>query len=134
MTTNEGKPKRPVLEACLFLVIVILVGVVVLLFIIPGSKSREPNSVTIHEVYYMCKDAVSTQLKAPTTAKFPDVLEVRRGKISGTENIYRIQGYVDAQNSFGAMIRTEYFCEIEYLGRDWTDWSNWRIKRLVFEE
>jgi len=41
MTTNEVKPKRPVLEACLFLVIVILVGVIAILFIIPGSKTQE---------------------------------------------------------------------------------------------
>lgn len=133
MTTNERKPKRPILEACLFLVIVILVGVVALLFIIPGSRSREQSGVTASQVYTMCKDAVETQLKAPTTAKFPNLWEIGVGEIEGQENTYRVRAYVDAQNSFGVMIRTNYDCDLRYLGGEWTDWSNWRIEALEFD-
>jgi hypothetical protein len=29
-----------------------------------------------------------------------------------------VWAYVDAQNRFGATIRTRYWCEVEYIGND----------------
>lgn len=54
---------------------------------------------------------VTAMLKAPSTAKFP------RGSadnilFSPEENSYTVISYVDAQNSFGAMIRTNYICVV----------------------
>ena len=55
--------------------------------------------------------AVKSGLKAPSTAKFPDcVFEAHKYEIRASEDSKRIsvQGYVDSQNSFGAMIRSEF--------------------------
>jgi len=38
---------------------------------------------------------------------------------------YRVQSYVDAQNSFGAMIRTRYDCTVHWIGGD-----RWKLEDL----
>ncbi len=64
--------------------------------------------------YNACKGYVKAHLKAPSTAKFsnPDFYG------SGTRWI--VKGDVDAQNSFGAMIRNQYRCEITGSGQSWS--------------
>lgn len=52
------------------------------------------------------------KLKAPATADFTD------GSDSGGPNSYTITGTVDAENSFGAMLRTGWSCDIEYRDAD----------------
>ncbi len=56
---------------------------------------------------------------APSSAKFPGVWD---GVKSHTRYLgnqkYRIDSYVDSQNSFGAMIRISFSGEIEQLSED----------------
>lgn len=64
----------------------------------------------------IAKDAVKANLKAPSTAKFPGtVLQSDEWKFGATFKgtnegyvLYQVQSYVDAQNSFGAMIRSNF--------------------------
>ena len=53
----------------------------------------------------ICEDSVKKLLKSPATAKFCDYLDYRWSKEKG---IIKAQGYVDSQNGFGAMVRTNY--------------------------
>lgn len=53
----------------------------------------------------LCEEQVKSVLKAPNTAKFPNFTEWGFGK---TKKNIVVQGYVDAQNSFGAEIRSEF--------------------------
>lgn len=53
----------------------------------------------------ICESLIEKMLKSPTTAKFCDYLDYRWSKENG---IIKAQGYVDSQNGFGAMIRTNY--------------------------
>ncbi len=80
----------------------------------------------------MCKDFVRKNLKSPSTADFGGWLEKRdkavfvptekindlglKIDISKLHNsgIWAVAGQVDAQNSFGAMIRSEYICVMDY--------------------
>ena len=58
-----------------------------------------------------CQDAVRGLLKAPATAQFP---LVRKGDAAVIgEGKYLYDSYVDSQNSFGAMLRTQFTCEAE---------------------
>jgi hypothetical protein len=58
-----------------------------------------------------CERFVSDQLKAPSTAEFSGF----DTKISDLGNgRYVVRGYVDAENSFGAMIRNDYLCRVEH--------------------
>lgn len=51
-----------------------------------------------------CRDAVTAQLKSPGTVEWGDSLENR------VDQTWVIEGYVDSQNTFGAMVRTSYVC------------------------
>jgi hypothetical protein len=66
---------------------------------------------------------VRDRLKAPTTADFP------RGVYGVTWAggcTFKVASYVDAQNGFGAKLRTKYFAELEYLPAE----DKWRLKTL----
>ncbi|WP_461614876.1 hypothetical protein [Clostridium sp. Marseille-QA1073] len=59
----------------------------------------------ISNLQVKCKDAVKSVLKSPSTAKFPNISKWKFGK--DKEEII-VQSYVDAQNSFGAELRSEF--------------------------
>ncbi|MBI0446062.1 hypothetical protein D9600_08850 [Deinococcus sp. DB0503] len=58
---------------------------------------------------------VTEQLKAPATAKFDNYYSARdNGNLTGSYVTgYTWNGYVDAENSFGANIRTDFTCTTE---------------------
>ena len=58
------------------------------------------------EMLVVCKELVKSVLKSPTTAKFPSLHD--GWAMSKTPEEIIIQGYVDSQNSFGAMIRSSF--------------------------
>jgi hypothetical protein len=47
---------------------------------------------------------------------------------------FRVISYVDAQNSFGAKIRTRFLCELTYKGGEWADKNNWILDKLAFDQ
>jgi len=56
------------------------------------------------------KEKVRQQLKSPSTAEFQHNIDMQ---IETTDNLsYKIGGYVDSQNSFGAMLRTNFVCSL----------------------
>ena len=52
-----------------------------------------------------CEETVKEVLKAPSTAEFPSITEWAFKK---EKNIVTIQSYVDAQNGFGAQLRSQF--------------------------
>ena len=67
----------------------------------------------------VCTEAqifIKNNLKAPSTAKFPYCSDMEIEPLGYKK--YRATGYVDAQNSFGAMVRTYYVVEMKYMGND----------------
>lgn len=70
-------------------------------------------TVTLNEasnIQYQVEEAIKTVLKSPSTAKFPSIKEWNFGKQNG---VIIVQSYVDAQNSFGAMMRSEFQVKIK---------------------
>lgn len=57
------------------------------------------------DLQIQCQSLVKEILKSPSTAKFPSITKWNFMK---EKNIVTIQGYVDAQNSFGAEIRSVF--------------------------
>ena len=89
----------------------------------PVSWKAEDNSIM---AYIMMEDFVKRRLKSPSTAEFPGVFDGRQDHVSRLSNqTYRIVSYVDAQNSFGAMLRTNFIGEIQQTGPD-----IWQLKSL----
>ena len=54
---------------------------------------------------YLCQEKVKEVLKSPSTAKFPNYTE---WGFKQEKNVFTVQGYVDAQNSFGAETRSNF--------------------------
>lgn len=49
-------------------------------------------------------------LKAPATAQFPPLNQMI---VNGSGGYYSVSGYVDSQNSYGAMIRTQFTYNVQ---------------------
>ena len=61
--------------------------------------------MTNQEIMSVVKPAVCAQLKSPASALFPvDMISIVGDDMRG----YRVEGFVDSQNSYGAMIRTDF--------------------------
>ena len=81
-----------------------------------GSNDSSSSDRTL-EAKSMCETFVKRQLKAPATAKFSDE---SAAKVSATE--YTSGGSVDSENSFGALLRSTYVCDMTYDAskQEWT--------------
>lgn len=66
------------------------------------------------EVYGNAKAGILNQLKSPRTAKFPSASKA--SIIQYESEKFFVRSYVDSENSFGAMIRSEWFVDMEYIG------------------
>ena len=80
------------------------------------DKERESQAKTHPQgdlAVVKCKSAVTAALKAPSTADFApysssSVIDLGKWQ-------YRVHSYVDAENSFGAHIRTPYTCTVQCM-------------------
>lgn len=111
-------------------VLISLVVVACLLIAILSSQGNKSNATKTKSpedwhftAYYMCKEFISKGLKAPSTAEYQKYSEITV-KDLGSET-YGMRLYVDAQNSFGAMIRVTYDCQVKHVSGD-----TWRLEAL----
>lgn len=76
----------------------------------------------------MAHDFIARELKAPASAEFPystdpGVSITRSASDSGKACAFTIKTYVDAQNSFGAQIRTNFLVKVapdDSSGKSWS--------------
>lgn len=67
------------------------------------------------EIIVYVKYCVKQKLKVPSTAKFPSINEF---KITEGNDGISVTGYVDAENSFGAKVRTEFLVLLDKTGNN----------------
>jgi hypothetical protein len=106
-------PKRPVKKRnggpSVSLIIVGSIAIITLLVkMLPESEVKR-TYIDKHDAKIVAEDEVKSRLKSPSTAEFSDW---GRTEVTPIENGYKVEGYVDAQNSFGAMIRHNYSVEV----------------------
>ncbi len=93
------------------------------------AKSNVPADYLIKKVgYKKCKEEILTQIISPATAKFPDNFTYR---IDAANQIVHVQGYVDCQNMYGAMLRTNWTGKIGYNASSPDDYQSWAIKIVI---
>lgn len=80
------------------------------------ETSEAPSTGSDTMAFVQCKNFVEDKLKAPSTADWP--LIDFTASYDGTS--WTVTSYVDAQNSFGAMIRSEVRCVMTVDGDVWT--------------
>lgn len=108
--------RRPVPRWFWLLVVFIFVGIVAVAAI--GSDD-EP---TADDAVFICQEFVADRLKAPSTADFATP---RQSVVRRSGNAFIVNSYVDAENSFGANVRTRYSCMVQP-----TDDGDWRLQNL----
>lgn len=90
------------------------------------SPSQQKRAYTPDkmDLYIQAQEFVQRGLKAPATAKFPPLSYETADLGSGR---YKIISYVDSQNSFGAMLRSDWSV-IMNLSKD-----QWTLERMVID-
>ena len=78
----------------------------------PEQKQKEEFSEV--DAWVAAQLEVENNLKSPATAKFPMGYSDYVKKTDTDE--YFVEAYVDSENSFGAMIRTQFSCYVTHLG------------------
>lgn len=104
-SNTKNKPRKLTkieLFGLIFLCLIVLVGIF-------GNKNDTTKVKTYGfkkiDAFVMSQEIVKQYLKAPSTAKFASYA----GSIVTQEgNLFYVTSYVDAQNSFGAMLRNRY--------------------------
>lgn len=71
------------------------------------------------------EDVIKKTLKAPSTAKFVDVKAYENSNI---KDVWIINGYVDSQNSYGAMLRSIWEVQLDYR-----DGKGGTVKSIMFD-
>lgn len=108
-------------------VILVIIGVIILGIVYKcNGKNNEPKAKT-EKVYgntnsdkilafNLATNKLEKLLKSPSSAEFPSIRE----KVSHVSFIgngkYQINSWVDATNSFGATVRTNWSAEVEIKG------------------
>ncbi len=120
---------------------IILIGILFLVVIsFSGCDSTSENNNTntsTSMASIQAKEYVKKSLKSPSTAKFPGLWELANDGVVAYEketNKYEIISYVDSQNSFGAMIRSNWNVVLKYLGGDDSDIRNWQLERMIIDD
>ena len=62
-----------------------------------------------------CQEFVTRRLKSPGSADFP----WNFGEVTSTGDTFTVRSHVDSQNSYGALLRTNYVCTVEDRGESW---------------
>ena len=116
---KEKKMKEKIDAASGCFTLVVILAFVVFFFSNCGGSSNSSNSSSTtskqpdkFDAYVMSQLFVEDALKAPSTAKFPVYSEDM--VVDGGDGSFIVSAYVDAQNSFGAMMRSNYVCIMQY--------------------
>jgi|GEM_PF-1289184 len=139
--TCAGTPDKPHQYNYGNIIVLGLTFVFLLFGILISGKSHPPPTPSVPETrvrteedikrtaVFNCKAVAMSRLKSPASAKFP--LGIAAEHLGG--GIYRVKSSVDSQNSFGAMLRSNFTCDLQYVGGDDTDAGNWRLIDIQME-
>ena len=78
-----------------------------------GSK-ESPDGDEVG-AYVVCQQWVEEQLRSPSTADFPTT---NTADITQAGKVWTVRSYVDAQNGFGATVRTPFVCTATHVDGD----------------
>ena len=117
---NSNKGKNIVVIITAILIVGVIIGFVSCCNSCGTSSTSTTESEQSKQIeaFVRSQSVVKKQLKSPSTAKFPyftsDGVSVTKLSIDK----YRVNSYVDSENSFGAMIRVTYSVIITSTGSD----------------
>lgn len=110
VATPAAKSKTP---WSVYAAVAALVGLVALVVSRPASHTATPEELKADASRACQKQFIADRLKAPSTAKYSNVT------VTESTGHYTVMGSVDAQNSFGAPIRSGFVCTMHSAGGRW---------------
>jgi hypothetical protein len=119
LSSNDVTKKPKKINGCLSVLIiaaVIMTGLYILGSSGDNSSSNSDNTTNQFLAYNYAEDFVKQKLKSPSTAVFPEVSEKNEHITDLGSGKYKIDSWVDSQNGFGAMVRTNFSCTIIFEG------------------
>jgi hypothetical protein len=129
---GKTEPQRwhPMGVALLGVIALVAVGVVYLVFAAVGgvrtALDREPTHDAIG-AFVACQGATERRLRAPATAEWPSSRASNIEHLGGGR--YRVRTHVDAQNAFGAKIRSDVDCSVRFSTE-----GSWLLDSVAIEE
>lgn len=108
--TPPAKGGKGCVLGCLGMVALVIV-LAVSCSVMGGSNGD--SSPSSYEAERQCQEWVRDQLRAPSTADFSQTTS------TGGPSSWSVSGVVDAENGFGAMLRTSWTCDIRLDGDTW---------------
>lgn len=95
-----------------------IVTIMTFMFLAYGSSNSDSDSPSDNKflAYSYAEDFVKKKLKSPSTAEFPGTVEKDKHIKELGDGKYKIDSWVDSQNSYGAQIRTNFSCTITFEG------------------
>ncbi|MGY1652864.1 hypothetical protein [Geodermatophilus sp. SYSU D01119] len=119
--TAVVEPKFPWIEnvkgGLALLAMVAVIGGIIWAIVAAATGDGEDEAPTSEGAYYACEHFVGLVLKAPSTADFTGYDAARITDDGGDR--YTVRGQVDAENSFGAMLRSDYSCTVRHTDEGW---------------
>ena len=110
------KPKQTCGSVAMFLFLGIG-GIIALILLLSGGPSKPEPLTKSQSAWYTCRQFVEDRLKAPKTADFETYKENQVSHVDYDE--WKVNMNVDAENSFGAMLRSEFSCHLQDKGETW---------------
>lgn len=95
-----------------------------------GSSSPGTTQADVGDAvgaWVICQQFLEDRLTAPATADYPAGYSQYTTSLGGSR--FRVDAFVDAENGFGALVRTDFVCTVDYQGND-----RWRLESLQIDE
>lgn len=111
------------LKTLVWVVVAFFIGFVVVpaaynaLFPDPAEAYQAEQDQEKKDAYVYAREIVKEQLKVPSSAEFQKAYEVNITEIGAAK--YSFQFWLEAQNSFGAKVRTTYNCTMQRKDGKW---------------
>lgn len=111
-------------KVALITIIVSLAFIFLVVIATSGTETETQDGSTELGACFMAQQFMTDRLKAPSSAEFENCNDATITFLGN--NTYEVLSYVDSQNGFGAMLRTNYYVELYYLGDEY-----WRMLDII---
>lgn len=125
---KESSPSAPTSISRPFIAIAVIAIGAGLYFAFGGKEGAAKECGDETMAYVMSQKAAAQQLRSPGTAKFALMPEAKSVRTNTCK--FSISSWVDAQNGFGATVRTRYTADMEYSPESKT----WRALDVKFDQ
>ena len=108
----DPEPKKKKTHGCLIFIALMVAGGIVLSLI--SNSGGGDGGADQYGAQVMCENFVKDRLKSPDSADFSNETTT----MGVNDTLWEVSGDVDAENSFGASLRSHFTCVVRYTPAD----------------